>query len=173
MTSRRARERTTRDLHFLNKDGLVACNPRDREAAHRAEVEGIATEHVASVTCRKCRTILWSIGKTDSSPTPEDTEPDPNGYFQPRVMRHVRADGSVEYAIHDVFFTSKDDVEGYTTAARSPRTPTVQDLKAWVQNAAARGAPVVCGDLGYTHHPAHFKHWLKHIDDAPLDFRNE
>jgi len=42
-------------LHFLNEDGMVACNPRDREAAHRADVEGIATENVQAVTCKKCR----------------------------------------------------------------------------------------------------------------------
>lgn len=47
-----------RDLHFLNADGRVACNPRDREAAHRAEVEGIATEDPAAVTCRKCRDAM-------------------------------------------------------------------------------------------------------------------
>lgn len=34
---------------------MVACNPRDREAAHRAEVEGIATEDPSAVTCRRCR----------------------------------------------------------------------------------------------------------------------
>jgi hypothetical protein len=34
---------------------MVACNPRDREAAHRAEMEGIATEDPEAVTCRKCR----------------------------------------------------------------------------------------------------------------------
>jgi len=44
-----------RDLHFINKDGMVACNPRDREAAHRAEVEGIATGDAGAVTCKKCR----------------------------------------------------------------------------------------------------------------------
>jgi len=43
-----------RDRHFLNADGMVACNPRDREAAHRAEMEGIATEDPEAVTCRKC-----------------------------------------------------------------------------------------------------------------------
>ena len=32
-------------MHFLDADGRVACNPRDREAAHRAEVEGIATDN--------------------------------------------------------------------------------------------------------------------------------
>jgi hypothetical protein len=50
--SRDTREK--RDMHALDADGMVACNPRDREAAHRAEVEGIATEDVARVTCRKC-----------------------------------------------------------------------------------------------------------------------
>ena len=75
MTSRRARERVTRDLHFLNKDGMVACNPRDREAAHRAEVEGIATEYVASVTCRKCRALLWSTGR-QAEPVAQDAGPD-------------------------------------------------------------------------------------------------
>jgi hypothetical protein len=53
MTRRRDR-RTRRDLHGLNDDGMVACNPRDLEAAHRAEVEGIATENWSAVTCRKC-----------------------------------------------------------------------------------------------------------------------
>ncbi|MBI5850366.1 MAG: hypothetical protein HZB39_04910 [Planctomycetes bacterium] len=46
--------RTNRDLHALDADGMVVCNPRDREAAHRAEMEGIATEDLAAVTCKKC-----------------------------------------------------------------------------------------------------------------------
>lgn len=50
--------RTRRDLHALDADGWVLCNPRDREAAHRAEVEGIATDDVAAVTCRKCLDLL-------------------------------------------------------------------------------------------------------------------
>jgi hypothetical protein len=33
---------------------MVVCNPRDREAAHRAEVEGIATTDPSAVTCTKC-----------------------------------------------------------------------------------------------------------------------
>ncbi|HSG32280.1 MAG TPA: hypothetical protein VLB82_12145 [Thermodesulfobacteriota bacterium] len=33
---------------------MVACNPRDHEAAHRAEVEGIATENKEALTCKKC-----------------------------------------------------------------------------------------------------------------------
>jgi hypothetical protein len=37
---------------------MVLCNPRDREAAHRAEHEGIATDDPRAVTCPACLTIL-------------------------------------------------------------------------------------------------------------------
>jgi hypothetical protein len=50
---------TKRDLHALDEDGMVLCNPRDREAAHRAEMEGIATDDRAAVTCRKCLALLY------------------------------------------------------------------------------------------------------------------
>ncbi len=46
--------RTRRDRHALDEHGMVLCNPRDREAAHRAEVEGIATDDAGAVTCRAC-----------------------------------------------------------------------------------------------------------------------
>ena len=36
--------RQKRDLHALDAEGMVLCNPRDKEAAHRAQMEGIATE---------------------------------------------------------------------------------------------------------------------------------
>lgn len=55
MLPKNQKRRGKQDMHFLNEDGMVACNPRDREAAHRAEVEGIATENAADVTCKKCR----------------------------------------------------------------------------------------------------------------------
>ena len=55
--------RTKRDLHALNRDGMVMCNPRDREAAHRAEMEGIATDDPAAVTCRNCRALLYQLDK--------------------------------------------------------------------------------------------------------------
>jgi hypothetical protein len=58
MTTWRRREREKRDLHYLNEDGMLACNPRDREAAHRAEVEGIATEDAEAVTCNKCHRAM-------------------------------------------------------------------------------------------------------------------
>jgi hypothetical protein len=55
--------RQKRDLHALNADGMVLCNPRDKEAAHRAEMEGIATDDRAAVTCRKCLAVLYSRQK--------------------------------------------------------------------------------------------------------------
>ncbi len=51
--------RPKRDRHALTADGMVLCNPRDREAAHRAQMEGIATDDRAAVTCRKCRELLY------------------------------------------------------------------------------------------------------------------
>ena len=51
-------KRQKRDLHALSEEGMVLCNPRDKEAAHRAETEGIATEDWAAVTCPKCLSLL-------------------------------------------------------------------------------------------------------------------
>ncbi|MCB1234946.1 MAG: hypothetical protein KDM91_07730 [Verrucomicrobiae bacterium] len=61
MKSRQRKRPGKRDLHFLNADGMVACNPRDREAAHRAEMEGIATADPKAVTCRKCRIAIGRL----------------------------------------------------------------------------------------------------------------
>jgi hypothetical protein len=52
-----------RDLHALDENGMVLCNSRDREAVHRAEMEGIATEVRALVTCRKCLSLLYRRDK--------------------------------------------------------------------------------------------------------------
>ncbi len=50
-----ADRRTRRDRHALDEDGMVVCNPRDREAVHRAEQGDIPTaERLEDVTCRKC-----------------------------------------------------------------------------------------------------------------------
>lgn len=54
-TDRRAK----RDLHAFDADGMVLCNPRDKEAAHRAQMEGIATDDLTAVTCRKCQDLLF------------------------------------------------------------------------------------------------------------------
>jgi hypothetical protein len=56
-------KRPKRDRHALNEEGMVLCNPRDKEAAHRAQMEGIATEERAAVTCRKCLSLLYKLDK--------------------------------------------------------------------------------------------------------------
>lgn len=53
-----ADRRTKRDLHAYNSDDMVLCNPRDKEAAHRAQMEGIATHDAGAVTCRKCLDLM-------------------------------------------------------------------------------------------------------------------
>ena len=65
--TRYSRKRSKQDIHFLTDDGMVACNPRDREAAHRAEVENIASENISKVTCTKCRNIIRKTGKYRNS----------------------------------------------------------------------------------------------------------
>jgi hypothetical protein len=54
-------KRPKRDVHALYEEGMVLCNPRDREAAHRAEMEGIATEDRSAVTCGKCLELLYKL----------------------------------------------------------------------------------------------------------------
>jgi hypothetical protein len=62
--------RQKRYLHALNDDGMVLCNPRDKEAAHRAEMEEIATDDRAAVTCRKCRSLLYKREHTSPGESP-------------------------------------------------------------------------------------------------------
>jgi hypothetical protein len=58
-------KRLKRDLHALDADGMVLCNRRDKEAAHRAEMECIATDNRRAVTCRKCLTLLHKLRKAE------------------------------------------------------------------------------------------------------------
>jgi hypothetical protein len=62
MATRKQDRHRKRDRHYLDAQGRVACNPRDREARHRAEMEGIATEQIADVTCEKCLDVMLSDG---------------------------------------------------------------------------------------------------------------
>ena len=48
------------DLHGLDDNGMIACNPRDKEAAHRAQMEGIATNDPYTINCKKCLVALRS-----------------------------------------------------------------------------------------------------------------
>ncbi|WP_153801249.1 hypothetical protein [Foetidibacter luteolus] len=55
----RGDKRIKRDLHALNEDGMVLCNPRDKEAALRAQTENIATADWEAVTCPKCLALVY------------------------------------------------------------------------------------------------------------------
>ena len=56
-------KRQKRDLHALTGEGTVLCNPRDKEAALRAQTEGIATEDWSAVTCPKCLALVYKHNK--------------------------------------------------------------------------------------------------------------
>jgi tRNA uridine 5-carbamoylmethylation protein Kti12 len=56
-------KRQKRYLHALDKNGMVICNPRDKEAALRSQTEGIATEDWKIVTCRKCLELIFKRNK--------------------------------------------------------------------------------------------------------------
>jgi hypothetical protein len=60
MRERRAR----RDVHWLDDDGMVACNPRDPEAAHRAEVADLRVGAGDAVTCAACITRMRFVSST-------------------------------------------------------------------------------------------------------------
>lgn len=60
--------RPKRDLHAFDEHGMVLCNPRDKEAAHRAEMEGIATYDPTAVTCLRCVTLLHQQQRDRRSP---------------------------------------------------------------------------------------------------------
>lgn len=42
---------------------MVLCNSRNKEAALRAQTEGIATDNWELVTCRKCLSIIYKHNK--------------------------------------------------------------------------------------------------------------
>lgn len=60
-------KRQKRDLHALDANGMVLCNPRDKEASHRAHAEGIATDNYNAVTCRKCLALIYKSGKASKN----------------------------------------------------------------------------------------------------------
>ena len=50
-------------MHALDGNGMVLCNPRDKEAAHRAQTERIATDNWEVVTCSKCLSLIYKHDK--------------------------------------------------------------------------------------------------------------
>jgi hypothetical protein len=65
-------DRTRRDVHALDDEGMVFCNPRDKEASHRAAVGDIATGQGNEVTCPKCLSRRRSLSQKEQS---GETEP--------------------------------------------------------------------------------------------------
>ena len=59
-------KRIKRDIHALNENGMVICNPRDKEAALRGQTEHIATYGWNAVTCRKCLTLVFKKRRIQS-----------------------------------------------------------------------------------------------------------
>jgi hypothetical protein len=56
-------KRQKRDKHALNENGMVMCNPRDKEAALRAQTRNIATYDWKLVTCGKCLSLIHRHNK--------------------------------------------------------------------------------------------------------------
>jgi len=56
-------KRKKRDLHALDENGMLLCNPRDKEAALRAQTENIATDKWKEGTCRKCILSIYKHNK--------------------------------------------------------------------------------------------------------------
>jgi hypothetical protein len=82
-------DRVKRHLHALNADGMLVCNPRDKEAAHRAQVEGIATENSAAVTCKKCRSLISGSRRPDLDGVELSVTAGPRSYsWSPVSDRH-------------------------------------------------------------------------------------
>ena len=95
-------------------------------------------------------------------------------YYEPRVMRHTRADGTVEYAFHDVYFTVYGEVRTYTQQARSARMPSVAELQRWLTDMLPQAENgVKCGDLGYVHYAYDLARWLRRVHDRPIDYEHE
>ena len=58
--------RQKRNLHALDAEGMVLCNPRDKEAAHRAQMEGIGSDDHDAITCRRCLSLLHQQKRNDA-----------------------------------------------------------------------------------------------------------
>src|SRR5262245_11878636 len=92
-------------------------------------------------------------------------------FWRPQVMRHHTEGGGVEYAVHDVYFDDHGRPTSWTEHARSPRLPSVDKLREWIeQRLRVPAEGVSCGDLGYEHRHGDFALWRRHADDAPLDY---
>jgi hypothetical protein len=58
--------RRRRYVHTLTEDGMVLCNPRDKEASHRAAMGDIVTtDDPKKITCKKCLSLVYKRAKDE------------------------------------------------------------------------------------------------------------
>lgn len=101
-------DRSSRDVHALDREAMVLCNPRDKEASHRAAMGDITTDEGNEVTCRKCLARWRSLrnneqsGETEPSPEPLNEEL-PETPAQPAPFVRIRglASMAAEYRLGD------------------------------------------------------------------------
>jgi hypothetical protein len=67
-------DRIRRDVHALDENGMVLCNPRDKEAAHRAQMGDIRIGQGREVTCRKCWSLQAKVLKAEAEMTLDSRE---------------------------------------------------------------------------------------------------
>lgn len=92
-------------------------------------------------------------------------------YWEPRVMRHVNEDGSIEFGIHDVYFNKENQVITYSTECLSPRYPTITELKARLPDLLPNlGSEITCGELDYAYSREDIEDWIEGAGKDIIDY---
>ena len=155
--------REKRDLHALNADGMVLCNPRDREAAHRAEMEGIAIDDHAVVTCRKCLDLLYNL-RREQEERCRPWRPVPNPIWTELSMGQQTAALQL-WTVRDTFAADADGAlsrvkaAGFSAVEFAPLPPGLEPARL-AESLARHGLAVVSihGDLPT---PETIGHWAQ------------
>ena len=118
-----------------------------------------------------CDAVLrWQVSLITGVPIPGSL----TGYWQPRVMAHHKPDGSVAYAIHEVYFDTDDRVIDYSQQALSPLMPSPAELRDWIlAQLPTPSGGVVCGDQGHAYDDEDLALWLEEVDVAPIEYEPE
>lgn len=114
--------------------------------------------------------LRWQVSMITGVPIPGSF----TGYWQPRVMAHHKSDGSVAYAIHDVYFDTDNRVTDYSQHALSPLMPSPAELRDWIlAQLPTPSGGVVCGDQGHAYDDEDLALWLEEVDVAPIEYEPE
>ena len=50
----------SRSVHWLNSEGNVACNPKDKEATHKSQHRKLFTStNIKKIDCKKCKKLFY------------------------------------------------------------------------------------------------------------------